>query len=408
MLPCRVHNSGAGPVGLLVVERDSGGPHRLRVVDGPRPLAVLHRFGRWKGLLLDGDVGPGGSIVLETEGPIRAALLPRSRTCTPERPPWRRLGRPAEASEGPESRSPESPAARDDVPADPMPARRHLLDLRQAEIDSIRRSSPHGDGASLAWMWWHLDVNTHTLLLEDRHQEILWPERIADPAARAERVRSVHRVLVWLCERASARWTAARGAPSGPTAAPLGRRGVPTGFGAIAALVRRIMAAWHPGLERDPITSGFAESCIAFASGELALLVEPAEGIDARRRSTVEALRELCARAQPESLTIVCFAELALAAIDEEMDPQWWTAALRCFVAMLEPFQLAYGTPDGRAASPESYRERARRPPSPGAMRRARQVDAILRCEDAEALAREYAARLLALSDRPLVAQGVR
>lgn len=373
-----VTNAGTGPAALLALEHSAGAPPRVGAGDGRRVLAILHRFGRWSGILFEDDVAAGDSVALEVDAGVRsAAFLAREVTLPPRLPRDRDAARIGEDSLA--IASSDRGAAR-------------LKDLRNAEIHSILGGARGMPIERAAWMWWHLDVNTHARLLEDRHHVILWPERI-DAATVREREGSVRRVQELLTARAN------RHLLGGP---PPHAGDLTPGFHFVACLVRRVLSAWSPDLERSRGGFRFADDCIAFAAGELELLVEAPEGADAGQRESVAALRRRMSRGQPDSIALVLLAELAIASIEVGLDAAWWSAALPAVVAMIEPFGLAYGSATAARMPATHYDDRLGRRPLESARSRSVHIADTLRCTDHEELVRRYADRLRAIVTGPL------
>ncbi|MBL9119618.1 MAG: hypothetical protein JNL80_06875, partial [Phycisphaerae bacterium] len=253
------------------------------------------------------------------------------------------------------------------------------------------------------------DMNTHATLLRERSEIPGWPWK-ADVDDQRFRDRATDQLLRWLAERSSIRWSATvagaareevrrqvQAARVDHVDAP--ERWVPH----MAAVVRSVFRAWHPNVEHDLTGSGLIDACIRFAGGELDLQLEVTPGPHA---AMMTKLALHVTRGQPDSIAIVLFSELAIAAIEAGVNVAWWTNALKAFIAMLGPFQCAYGD-EGQAATPETYTERCLGRARPIGRRPAEQWMAGLEHLAFDELERAFGERLRGLLSSRLVSSSL-
>lgn len=395
----RVEND-CGTASGLVVAMDADGAEAIRLPAGSahRSLAVLHRFGVWAAIVLESDVPPGMAIDIEVGEPLRpdakrwARFVSRNRTYRPEYPrdgDW-------------------SPLDTDPL-GGPSPVRLTAReDLLRAEFESLRwceAGDPEESLVRLAWTWFHLDMNTHGTLLRERSEIPGWPWK-EDADDHRFRERATEQLLRWLTMRASVRWKAAadglaldavreRVRSTGAAQVHAPERWVPH----MAAVLRSVFSAWHPNVEGDLPRSGLVEACVHFAGGAFDLQLEITPGPHAAAMSHW-ALH--VTRGQPDSIAVVLFAEMAIASVEAGVNVAWWTNALRAFIAMLGPFQCAYGV-EGHPAHPDAYTERCLGRARPFARSRSDLWMGGLESLTFDGLERAFGARLTTLLSDPLI-----
>lgn len=312
--PAQVMNGTARPSSVLTVAHAARPPSATVEVDvdGPPVEAVVRRFGAWAAVVLSESLAPGERVSVEVRDGDGRALPFAGRMLS--------VG-----------------AVRD---ADAAARVAHVIE--EASLEAVPRSSVAGRAARF---WRTFDRNTHPALLAHPLRRATEPWE-PTPAEVAFRVEAGTELATWLAARSCAR----RALPSPGSMAALrrtvraagdalrradrplaGERWVPP----IAALIRRLV-----GDRFGDGSAAFRDACGLFAAGRLACR------LDCRRSGSCLS-RVALSQGGPDGATIVLFAELALAAIELNLDERFWHEALGAFVGMLPVFREAYGTGAG-------------------------------------------------------------
>ncbi|MDZ4755175.1 MAG: hypothetical protein SGJ11_11875 [Phycisphaerae bacterium] len=293
--------------------------------------------------------------------------------------------------------------------------------LRSVELLSLHAGAAANTGepadpspaakAHAAWMWWHLDNNTHPQLLARRRSTITWPSDVPEVDA-AFRVRAINDLFRWLCVRSEARWRMTQELGRTPVAsdgasirAAVARwdgfldasRWLPH----IAHLVQRCIDGHYPRLRADgAVASGFADACRWFGSGELTLTRSVTQPFGPLAKAPVS-------QGAPEGAALCLFAELALAAIDTHLDSVWWQRVAPPFVGMIGLMRHAYLGVRG-PQSTATWNQIALGAPEPLNSASLATWEADLRESDPDALAALCASRTAAVLNEPLAPIGPR
>jgi len=356
--------TGARPVGV----RFEGERRGLR-----RVLLLMERFGR-VGVLLDGDVPPGGVVEFSVEGEgggeveVQAggAFVPLRPIANPYRPGpgvrhcERRAPVPAEAhgaaSPGEEAAGGATGTARSESPEDAMtPDWAKWLtptwsdesqSLYNLEVALLGRCPGHGadwDRRSLAWFWWHFDGRTHPGLFGSRGRLFGVHHSVSTIHGEAWfRRHMVKEVARDLSRRTRLRHLAAIGnGEHEPPSAP-GWRPRRHWLAYLSGIQLVAIEEFFPRCFADGIIeSGAMGAFEAFASGVLGQRVTYAD-----EGAGLEELRKIpLTEGAPEGPSLFLFAEFAFAAIREGVDAEQWTTLLPAMVGMQDIYRHAYGDP---------------------------------------------------------------
>jgi hypothetical protein len=288
---------------------------RVRRPTDDTPLSIereYRRFGRFIGVLLEAPIEPGATLVIEWEGAgsvedwgfIQAHEVPGP----PEEPP--------------------PPGFLESSPLHLVTSDASRLTHADALMErySILRGTLDPVAADAARFWWYVDVNTVCTLAKARLDKgaVPWgwdaPEGQLRDSARSqlegilvERITSRRAGRCLPCDQPSA---------GGPGAAALH-----------CHLLRRIAEHVFGPFREGTCADRIAIACHRFGTGSL------------RLSRSASAKPPLHSNGAPDSWMICCFPELALYAIEQGIDNEFWATLLPAFIELIESFRRAYVGP---------------------------------------------------------------